>query len=168
MIHLRRLLAFSLVVASLPQGAWARTVRIPAGTTVVLRTTTDVVAVSSTTATVGDIVPLATVERVQIDGKTVIDAGAAGQAEVTFVQRRTMFGVPAKISIVAKSVNAVDNSAIPVGNGKTVEGANRMICSIIGTILCLLPALIVGGEVSLPAGSVINAVTTSPIDVHVP
>jgi hypothetical protein len=125
-----------------------------------------VLALSGSTATTGDIVDLAVVEPVEVEGRTVIKAGAVGQAEVTFVQKRTMFGVPAKISVTAKRVNAVDKSAISIGNGKTVEGANRMICSIIGAILCLLPALIVGGEVTLPAGSVINAVTTAPAEVE--
>ena len=47
------------------------------------------------------------------------------------------------------------------------EGKDKMVCSIVGTLFCLFPALFKGGNVTFPAGTILEAVTTGPAEINI-
>lgn len=155
----------SVASLALLQGpVFAEVVKVPAGTAVMLRTTADVPSSSS----VGDVVPLVVVQDLIVNGKTVAKAGAVAIGEVSAVETNGFFGSPAKITVTVRRVTMIDSNMIPVSAVKTVEGKNRLLCGIIGAILCLLPALIRGGDVKISSGAMFDAIMTAPGEVTIP
>ncbi len=152
----------TLALLQLP--VYAEVVKVPAGTAVMLKTTADVTSSSS----VGDIVPLVVVQDLMVNGKKVAKAGAAAIGEVTAVDTNGFFGAPARITVTVKRVTMIDTNMISVSTAKSVEGKNRMMCGIIGAILCLFPALVRGGDVKIAAGAMFDAIMTAPGEVTIP
>lgn len=162
--NIRKAICSLTALALLQLPVYAEIVKVPAGTAIMLRTTTDVTSSMS----VGDVVSLVVVQDVLVNGKIVAKAGAVALGEVSALVKRSFFGIPAKISVTVRRVTMVDSNMVSVGNTKTVEGDDQMVCSIIGTILCLFPALIKGGDAKIASGAMFDAIVTSPSDVTVP
>lgn len=151
-------------VALMQLPVYAEVVKVPAGTTIMLKTVNEV----SSSGAVGDAIAFVVVQDVLVNGKVVAKAGAPAVGEVSALVKRKFFGIPAKISVMVRHVTMADSTMVFVNSSKTVEGDDQMVCSIIGTILCLLPALIRGGDAKIPAGSMFPALVMSPSDVSVP
>lgn len=162
--YIRKAICSLTVLALLPLPVFAEVVKVPAGTSIMLRTTSDV----TTASAVGDVVALTVVQDVTVDGKVVVKAGAVAMGEVSALVKRKFFGIPAKISVTVRRVTMVDSNMVAVSNTKTVEGEDQMVCSIVGTILCLFPALIRGGDAKITAGAMFDAIVTAPSVVTVP
>lgn len=129
-------------------------VTIQAGTVVMLRTTT---ALTPESLNVGDVITLAVVSDVLVDGKVVIKAGAGARGEITEAKTRNLIGIPAKLGLSVRNVEAVDGTTIPVMGAKMVEGKSKMAVSIgLSLICCILFALMKGGEAVIPAGTQIQ------------
>jgi len=170
----RRGFAFQLLTAGtlfafmwmflLPHGSIAQQkVEIPVGTTVVLKTNT---TLAPEQLKVGDTVELSVVSDVIIDGKVVIKAGDRARGEITSSKDRNLIGIPAKIGVTIRSVQAVDGTTIPLSGSKLSEGKNKMLPSIgLSLICCVLFALMKGGEASLPAGTQIEATVAAATPV---
>lgn len=158
---LRKVCAVTVALGVCVAQAGAEVVKVPAGTAIILKSTSDV----STAATVGDMVTLVVASDVVVGGKVVAKAGATATGEVVAVVKRKFFGIPAKLSVTVQRVTLSDGTFAMVNKTKTVDGEDQMVCSIIGTILCLLPALIRGGDAKIPSGSVFDAMTIAPAEV---
>lgn len=137
-------------------------VQVSAGTPVNVATNA---VITPETVNMGDTVDLSVTSDVVVDGKVVIKAGAKARGEVIQSKNRNYIGIPAKIGIAVRSVQAVDGTTIMLSGSKVVEGKDKMVTSIgLSLILCILFAAMKGGDASIPAGTPILstvAVTTS-------
>lgn len=161
---IRKVLCSLTAIAVFHVPVCAEIVKIPAGTSILLKSVSDVTSSNN----VGDVVSLVVVQDVSVNGKVVVKEGATAIAEVSGLVKKSFFGIPTKIAVTVKRVTTVDSNAVAVGNTKTVEGADRLMCSVIGAILCLFPALIQGGDAKIVAGTNFDAVVTSPAEVTIP
>lgn len=140
-----------------PTAVSAKTIEVPAGTTVLCAFST---AIEPSTATVGQRLTLRVVDAVKVDGVVVIEAGAAVTAEVTRSQKKGAVGKPAVIGVTLFSVAAVDGSSIPLTGQKVIEGESKQTSSLVITILCCVLGLLQkGGDATIPEGSQINGTT---------
>jgi len=131
--------------------AASETVTIPGGTRLVLAFEN---AVEPESAQIGQKVYLRVVNGVDVDGKTVIEGGARAVAEITQSQKKGAIGKPAVIGVMARTVEAVDGTMIPISGVKQMEGENKQSEALIVTILCcILGLMIQGGEAELAAGT---------------
>lgn len=162
--NIRKAICAMTAVALMQLPVYAEVVKVPAGTTIMLKTISDV----TSSGAVGDPIALVVVQDVVVNGKIVAKAGAPAMGEVSALVTRKFFGIPAKISVTIRRVTMIDSSMIFVSSSKTVEGEDQMVCSIIGTILCLIPALIRGGDAKIASGSMFDAMVMAPSDVTVP
>lgn len=153
LLNLFTMVAFCLTMGP-AQPAMAQQLVIPMGTSIIVVT---VVELSSENSQAGDAVYLAVPNDVVINGTTVISAGATVLAEVSMVQKSSMIGIPGKLSISIKSVQAVDGTTIILSGNKTVVGNDSTTKSIILTLFCLFGLLIHGGPATIPAGTHIQA-----------
>ncbi len=148
---------------TLPYIAFAQSnVMVPAGTTVIVTTNA---VIDPETVNMGDEVEFSVTSDVVVDGRVVIRAGARASGEVTVAKKRNYVGIPAKIGISVRSVQAVDGTTVMLSGSKVVEGQDKMVTSIgLSLICCILFAGMKGGDASIPAGTSITAtvaVTTS-------
>jgi len=139
-------------------------VQVPVGTVVTVKTNT---LVSPEILNVGHTVYLSVVSDVIVDDKVVIKEGATAIGEVTVSRELNYIGIPAKIGIAVRSVQAVDGSTIIISGIKLVEGKDKMVVSIGLSLICFLFALIKGGEADIPAGTPILCPTSYTITVNV-
>lgn len=148
-----------------PTVALAETISLPAGTPVRLRVDTPIIPEGHN---VGDRIGLTVSSDVVIDGNVVIAAGAEARAEIVQAKNRGMIGIPAKIGLSVRSVEAVDGTTIPLYATKVVEGKDKMVMSIgLSLICCILFALMKGGDATIPAGTEIIAETAGSISVTI-
>jgi hypothetical protein len=130
-------------------------VRIPAGTVVVLKTTTTLTPVQ---LRVGDTVDLLVVSDVVVDGEVVIEAGAKARGEITTSRERNFIGIAGKLGLAVRSVQAVDGTTVLMSGTKLSEGKNKMVVSIgLSLVCCILFALMKGGHAYLQSGTQIEA-----------
>jgi hypothetical protein len=162
--NVRKVICSLTAVALLHLPVCAEIVKVPAGTAIMLKTTSEVTSSSS----VGDIVSMVVVQDLVVNGKTVAKAGAGAIGEVTALAKNGFFGVPSEITVTVKRVTMIDSNMISVNTSKTVKGNDRMACSVIGAILCLFPALIRGGDAKIAAGAMFDAIMTAPGEVTIP
>jgi len=140
-------------------------VKVPSGTVVTLRTMTPL---TPEQLNVGDLVILAVVSDVVVDGKVVIKAGAEARGEITSSKSRNMIGIAARIGLSVRSVTAVDGSTIPLFGTKLAEGKSKMTVSIgLSLVCCILFALMKGGDATIPAGTQIQATVAGTTSVQV-
>ncbi len=143
----------------------AESVLIPAGTVVPLQILTNV---SPRSHNAGDPVQLTVVSDVVVGGKTVIPVGSIALGMVSQSSMGNLLGIPGEIFMQVTSVNGPKGSTIPVMTSKNMMGSDRIVVSVVFTILCLFGFIIRGGTPMIPAGTVVNAITISPITVDVP
>ena len=150
----------------LPHEAMARQrVKISEGTAVVLRTNT---TLTPEQLKVGDAVELSAVYDVVVNGKVVIKEGARARGEIVTSQERRMIGMAAKIVLAVRSVQAVDETTVPLSGSKFVEGKDRMCMSIgLSLLCCILFALMRGGDAFIPSGTQIECTVAGTTEVTV-
>jgi hypothetical protein len=79
-----------------------------------------------------------------------------------------MIGQPGKITISDFGVKAVDGSYVPLRATLTDEGKDRMVLSIVVSLLfCPLFLLMKGGEGQIPAGTQKTVYVAADVDVAV-
>jgi hypothetical protein len=140
-------------------------VRVPAGTRVSL----ELAETLSPEATyVGDKVDLRVTHDVVIDGKVVVEMGAAAAGEVAVATKKGSIGKPAEIGVSVKSITAVDGTKISASAYKVIEGEDKQtLALVVGLALCILGLLIKGGDAYLFEGTQIEATTASNVEVEV-
>lgn len=159
------LLVFALVfMVALPPDAGAATIKVPAGTSVSLRTS-QTIAPQGVKA--GDSVSLVVASDVVVDGKVVIRAGAPAKGEVVQSEQRGIVGKPDRVSVQIQSVTAVDGSTVPVSATKSAEGEDKVVLTVILALICLPLIFLKGGEAAIGAGAGVNAITNGVAEVKV-
>jgi hypothetical protein len=145
--------AWTFVIA-FPQQAVASSV--PTGTPVTIVT---VSSIAPESATVGDSVPMRVASDVKVNGRVVIAANAPAKGEVTQVERKGLLGKQAKIGITVRTIQAVDGTNVFATGNRVIEGEDKMVMSIVLTVLCLFGFLIKGGSAVIAAGTPIECFT---------
>jgi hypothetical protein len=158
-----RLVAVTVTMAMTFSSVPAPAAELPAATPVALRPASPV---SPQTTHVGDSVDLVVASDVRVGDAVVIRSGAPAKGEVVQAQKRGMIGRPDKLMIRVNSVTAADGSTVPLRGTKSIEGDDKMVLSIIGGLLCLLPLLIKGGSASLDTGTTVEAFTVAPAQIR--
>ena len=176
MITLTRKLSFAfqlLTIMTLLAFMWAfllphesiaqQKATIPVGTVVHLKTNT---TLTPEQFQVGDAVELSVVSDVIVDGNVVIKTGAKAKGEITISKENNYIGIPAKIGLAVQSVQAVDETTIPLSGVKLSEGKSKMVPSIgLSLVCCILFALWKGGEAFLQAGTPVDATVSATTSV---
>ena len=140
-------------------------VKIPAGTTVILKTNTTLIPNSLNP---GDTISLSVVNDVIVDGSVVIAAGAAAKGEITNAKDRGMIGIAAEIGFTIRSVQAVDGSTVMLSGAKNVSGKDKMVLSIgLALVCCILFAVMKGGDANIPSGTQIEAMVASTTTISI-
>ncbi|MDB9722919.1 hypothetical protein OAA83_03260 [Candidatus Marinimicrobia bacterium] len=138
-------------------------ITVPAKTMIRLRaTTTHDGRISSQ----GEMVYYSVVNDIKVNGVVVIQAGAQASGTIIEVIEPAKIGFPGLIAVELQSVTAVDGTEIPLDTTTVNEGENKIITSIIFGMLCLFGFFMSGGEASIQAGSTIDAITKSPVEVN--
>lgn len=116
----------------------------------------------------GQIVDFRVVSDVKVNGKTVIAAGSVAQGQVTNAKKNGLFGTAGELSLVVKSVRAVDGSMVYLSNSNlSDEGSDKLVVSIVVTLFCLFGFLIKGGKAEIPTGTQCQAIVMSNVEINV-
>lgn len=155
------LMAIAMLTMSftLPNG----TVVLKAGTIVPMELMS---TITSAGARSGQIVDFRVPNDIKVDGKTVIEAGSIAQGQVVRSKKNNLLGMQGELEIAVRSVKAVDGTTIYLTAGNlNDEGNNQMALSIILTFCCLFGFLIKGGNAEIPAGTQVNAMVGSNVEI---
>lgn len=106
---------------------------------------------------------------VTIKGNEFISAGAPVQMRVVSYEKRKMAGKPAKVTLQAISVTAVDGTQVQLRGGDlSAEGKNRMAIAIAPVLFgVLLTLLIKGGEAEIAPGTTVDAFVANDAEIEV-
>lgn len=157
-------LAGMLWVPNTSSWAMAQIVKVPVGTPVTLKLANPV---SAETSNAGDLVMFSVVSDVLVNGKVVIPAGSTANGLIMKAKKRNFIGLPASIMIQVNTIQGADGSNIPISVSKESEGDSKLVISVVLSLLCcILFLLMKGGNAEFPAGTVLNATTTAPIEVE--
>ncbi|HEX2095344.1 MAG TPA: caspase family protein [Longimicrobiaceae bacterium] len=137
---------------------------LPASSRVALRLAD---TVSSRTARVGDLVRMEVVSDVVVGGEVVVRAGAEAIGQVAESRRAGRLGRSGRLTIAPVAVFAVDQQRMGLwatprrqeGNGRAAETAALVF------VAGPLGALVKGGEVTIPAGTELEAFTDAPYHI---
>ena len=132
---------------------------LKAGTTIPLQTLTPL---SSATLQTGQTVTFNVASDIKVNGKVVIERGAAATGTVVSAQHRRMIGLPGKFMIKINTVTAVDGTNVFLTNSDiNAEGKSKLVTSLILTgVLCWLFALMKGEDAVSNSGITNVAVAT--------
>jgi len=138
--------------------AAAATVRLPAGTPVIVQLDE---RVSTESKTMGDNVRASVAADVTVSGTVVIRAGSPVVSEITHVKKPGAIGSPGEIGLAITAVQGVSGEMIRVlPQSASGEGDNKQTTSLVITLLCcILGLLMKGGHAEIPAGTTINTHT---------
>ena len=140
-------------------------VQVPVGTAVTVKTTT---TLTPEQYNIGDTVELSVVSDVIVEVKVVVKAGAVAKGEIIAAKTRNLIGIPAKIGVSLRSVQAVDGTTVLLSGSKVIEGKDNMVASIgLALVCCILFALMKGGEASIPEGTQIDGTVAGTIKIEV-
>lgn len=137
---------------------------LPAHTPIVIENTHEI---NSTKIHSGEIIDFMTVKDVTSqDGQILIKAGTTVSAKIDF-KKKEMIGRSAELTISDFSVKAVDGSYIPLSTVITEAPDDKMVLSIVLSVLvCPLFLLMKGKDAKLPAGTVKTVYSTADTYVN--
>jgi len=159
------LAASALVLSSVPVPVFAQesTTRVPAGTALQVKFPQ---ILETKALTAGQEINLMAAAAVMVGGVEVIAEGAPVTAEVARVKKPGAIGKPGEISIAFRFVMAVDGSKIGLTGQEGREGESKQTTALVVTILCcILGLLIKGGDVAIPAGTIVPAFTLTEANI---
>lgn len=116
----------------------------------------------------GQIVDFRVLNDVKADGVVVIPSGTIAKGQIMSAKKNGLLGVPGKITIAIRSVQAVDGTMVNL-ESKTLadEGQDKLAVSVIFTVLCLFGFLIKGGKGEIASGTVVNSSVLSNTEIAV-
>lgn len=160
-------LTYSLLLA-LALASWApfrAPVVVPAGTLVVLETTA---VLSSKDAQVGQAVSMRVKYDVKIKGRTVIQAGGMGSAQVMTVEPRRGMGKEGSLSIKPTVVQAVDGQMVPLTSTGSASAGTDTKGAAIGLAVVVSPLFLLkkGKDAIIPAGFEMPASVASEMTIE--
>ena len=144
----------------------------PAGNVVVLKAGTmvslELVNEVTSDMKAGQTVDFRVVADVKADGKVVIPAGTIAKGQVISSSKNTLLGGEGEVTVQVKSVNAVDGTRVALsGSSLTAEGENKLVVSIVLTLLCWIGFLLKGGKGVLAPGTTFDATVVGNTDIAI-
>jgi hypothetical protein len=132
-------------------------------------------ALSSASATQGQVVEFRVAEDVVVNGSVVIKKDALALGKVTFAQGKRHMGRAGSIDIEADKTHAVDGTKVELhaeegSKGKSKAGAMSagmlITATGVGAPIGALWLLKHGKDATIPAGSILTAYTDDAVQVH--
>lgn len=143
----------------------ASTIELPSGTYVQLELAE---TVSSKTANIGDGIKFRVIADVKKSGKILIKGGTIASGVIMSVDKNGMIGKPGSLGVQLKSVPAIDGSLVPLSASKVIQGEDKQGTALVVTlVLCIFGLFIKGGDASLQAGSIFEAITTTDVNIEI-
>jgi len=169
-------LAVGALLLALSVAPGSAAVPVPAGTTVGLKLLN---TLDSQHLPQGSQIHFKVAADVLVDRHTIIRAGAPATGTATKVSKPGVFGSSSQVIIGLLTVTAVDKKPLKLQDVKInadslkknvagAVGASVAGAIILGPVGLASGALVRGGWVQVPAGSIINAATQSHASVSVP
>ena len=125
-------------------------------------------SLTSKNARSGQMVDFRVTSDIVVDGKVVIAAGSIAQGQITRVEKSGLLGSAGELEVTVRSVKAVDGTNVFfTSNTIGYEGRNKLAVSIVLTILCLFGFLIKGGKAELPAGTQVQGMVASNVEINI-
>jgi len=165
---LARQIAFVLVISmlSLSFRSAEEKVLLRAGTQVGLETTK---VLASNMLTIGSTVDFRVTRDIKVEDKVVVSAGALAKGQVVRVEPARGLGQAGYVEVQIKSVESVDGQQVPLTGGNLyAEGKDQQTLAIVlGILVCILFLTIKGKNAVLPAGSSVEGIVATDMNVIV-
>ena len=124
--------------------------------------------ISSKTAVSGERVVYEVLRDVYLNGKIVFKQGASASGQVLISQPAGRVGGAGNLSFNITSVQAVDETQVPVNISRSIQGQSKMGTSVVVSILCCILGLLIKGEEAVAVqGLVLEVQTSAPISIQV-
>jgi len=157
--------ALSIINLSLPASALVTTLKLRAGTPVIL---TLKESINSNTKYLGDSVNFEVARDVKVNGNIVIKKGTLAKGEVIAVSKSGVFGTAGKIQISIKNVTAIDGQSVLLRGSVAREGEGKVAMSILLFLVCFITIFFTKGNPGyIPAGSEVKAYVDQDIDINI-
>jgi hypothetical protein len=115
----------------------------------------------------GQTVRFSTAYDVIVDHKVAISKSTEVLANVEYVEPNGIGGKPGSFILEIHNIKAVDGTNVPISVSKIVNGKGKQSESTIFTlVLCIFGIFIQGEEATLNIGTIIEATTTSDVDIE--
>ena len=139
---------------------------LKAGTVIPLET---INVIKSDNATVGRTIDLRVTRAVEVNGQTVIPAGAIAKGQITRSQKAKGLGKAGFLEIQIKSVTAVDGQEVYLAGGNvSEEGDDKATLAIVlGIFVCILFLFMKGKNAEIPPGFSFDSNVASTINIQV-
>ena len=104
-----------------------------------------------------------------IKGNEFISPGAPVQMRVVSYEKRKIAGKPAKVSLQAVSVTAVDGTQVQLRGGDfAAEGKNKAAVAIGLCLFLFIPAILIkGGDAEIAPGTTVDAFIANDVEIEV-
>ena len=158
----KRVLLIFIVIAMF--ASLSAKVSVPAGTLIFLKPN---FPISSAKVKSGQSIVLINKKDVVVNGAVVIRAGARGTGRVVTVSRKSILGIPGKVSIEATSIKAVDGQDIRIQASVMKTGEDNLASALVISFFCCFGILMNGGDAVINLSTELNAITVSTTDVNV-
>lgn len=159
-----RCLLFVLVLAT-AVNAVAEPVRLPNSTVVAVKSTE---TISSKAVQTGQEIVLVVGSSVQVNGQTVIKAGAPVVAFVDDAKGAQMAGISGRLAVSFRSTVAVDGTTVPLTGQMLNAGDSEVGSTVaIGAILCPLALLNHGKTGTIAPGAEVRAMSIGDFMIDV-
>jgi hypothetical protein len=142
------------------------TVKLPAGTPVVLKVLT---SLSSQTLTESSTVTFSVLNDVKVNDVILIKAGTKAQAQVSTINKAGLVGQSGKILISDFSTRTIDDTYVPLRGTVSSKANSRVVLSgVLSFIICPLFLLMRGKEAIIPAGTEKTVFTAADVELKMP
>lgn len=159
-----RVILTLIAVVFFSANAHAAKVELNSGTAIVVMLTE---TVSTETHKTGQDVPAIVVSNINVDGKLVVEAGAAAIVNIAHAQASGAIGKAGQLTIQVTGVYAVDGTLVPVTGSKTVAGEDETTSTVVvGVVLCPLALLNEGDKADVAANSQIRVISIGSVSIE--
>jgi hypothetical protein len=139
------------------------TIKLPAGTAVVLRA---IESLSSQSLTEASTVTFRVLNDVKVNDVVIIKAGTKAQAQVSATDKAGFVGQSGKILISDFSTRSIDGTFIPLQGTVSNQASSRIVLSgVLSFFVCPLFLLMKGKEAVIPAGTEKTVFTAADVQV---
>lgn len=158
------LLAFSMMLMSFTTAPLkAEMVVLKSGTPIALELMS---SIQSNNVKSGQIVDFRVINDVKVDDKVVIPAGSIAKGQIVSAKKNGLLGTAGEVSVTLKSVAAVDGTVVPLTSSVlNDEGDDKLVVSIVLTLLCFFGFLMKGGKAELSSGAQVQATVLSNTEI---
>ena len=116
----------------------------------------------------GEVVDFRVLNDVRSEGVVVIPAGSVARGQVVAASKNGMFGTPGELTIAIKSAVAVDGTHVPLTSSNlNSDGQDKLVVSVVLTVLCLFGFLIKGGSAEISQGAQLSASVLTNTEISI-